>query len=40
MHEDLDKIRLEHILTINELANEYKEKVGRFPLENYSRKPM
>ncbi len=32
MQEDFDKIRLDHILIISELVNEYKEKVGQFPL--------
>jgi hypothetical protein len=40
MQEDFDKIRLDHILTINELINEYKEKIGHFPVENYSTKPV
>lgn len=40
MQEDFDKIRLDHILIINDLVNEYKEKVGHFPFANYSEKPV
>jgi hypothetical protein len=40
MQEDFDKIRLDHILIINDIVNEYKEKTGHFPLENYSEKPV
>ena len=40
MQEDFDKIRLDHILIISNLVNEYKEKVGHFPFANYSEKPV
>ena len=40
MQEDFDRIRLDHILIINGLVNEYKEKVGHFPFANYSEKPV
>ena len=40
MQEDFDKIRLDHILIIADIVNEYKEKTGHFPLENYSKKPV
>ncbi len=40
MQEDFDRIRLDHVLTINSLVNEYIEKVGHFPLSNYSEKPV
>ncbi len=40
MQEDFDKIRLDHILIINDLVNEYKERTGQIPLENYSENPV
>ncbi len=40
MQEDFDKIRLDHILMINDLVNEYKEKTGHFPFAGYSEKPV
>jgi hypothetical protein len=40
MQDDFDKIRLDHILIINDLVYEYKEKTGQFPLENYSVMPV
>ena len=40
MQQDFDKIRLDHILIINSLANEYKEKIGYFPFANRSEKPV
>jgi hypothetical protein len=40
MQQDFDKIRLDHILIINNLVNEYKEKVDHFPFANHSEKPV
>lgn len=40
MQQDFDKIRLDHILIISGLVNEYKEKVGYFPFANRSEKPI
>lgn len=40
MQEDFDKIRLDHILIISNLVNEYKEKNGHFPFANRSEKPV
>jgi len=34
MQEDFDKIRLDHILTINSLVEEYKTATGKYPFEN------
>lgn len=40
MQEDFDKIRLDHILIISNLVNEYKEKNGHFPFANLSDLPV
>ena len=40
MQDDFDKIRLDHILIINDLVNEYEEKTGYFPFANHSKKPI
>jgi hypothetical protein len=40
MQEDFDKTRLEHILIISSLVNEYEDKVGYFPFANRSENPI
>lgn len=40
MQEDFDKIRLDHVLIISNLVNEYKENNGHYPFANLSELPV